>query len=107
MNSVTLIGRLTKDVELRETAGGTKVASVNIAIDRHDKDNNADFPQVAIFGKTAENLAQYCGKGSLVGIQGRLQTGKYTDKDGKTQYTTNVVADRVEFLSRRGNDEAY
>lgn len=103
MNSVILIGRLTKDPEIRYTAGTQMaVATFSVAIDR-GKDRNGeskgtDFPRVMTFGKVAENCEKFLAKGRLVGIQGRLQTGSYTNKDGVTVYTTDVVADRVEFL---------
>lgn len=103
MNSVVLIGRLTRDPELRYTSGTQMaVATMTIAIDRgKDKNGNdkgADFPKVMVFGKQAENCEKYLAKGRLIGVQGRLQTGSYTNKDGATVYTTDVVADRVEFL---------
>ena len=102
MNSVVLIGRLTKDPETRYTAGTQMaVATFTIAIDRPVKaggEKQTDFPRVTVFGKQAENCEKFLAKGRLVGIQGRLQTGSYTNKDGATVYTTDVVADRVEFL---------
>ena len=105
MNSVILIGRLTKDPELKYTAGSqTAVVKVSIAIDRIGKDKGADFPRITIFGKQAENVDRYCHKGSLVGVQGRLQTGSYDDKNGNKVYTTDVIADRVEFLSYEKKD---
>ena len=102
MNSVILIGRLTRDPELRYTsAGQMAVAKFSIAVDRParaGKEREADFPRITVFGKQAENCERYLAKGRMVGIQGRLQTGSYQDKDGKTVYTTDVIADRVEFL---------
>ncbi|MBS5335179.1 MAG: single-stranded DNA-binding protein [Anaerovoracaceae bacterium] len=102
MNSVVLIGRLTRDPELRYTSGTQMaVASFTVAIDRPVRagsEKQTDFPRVTVFGKQAENCEKYLVKGRLVGIQGRLQTGSYTNKDGATVYTTDVVADRVEFL---------
>ncbi len=102
MNSVVLIGRLTRDPELRYTSGTQMaVASFTVAIDRPVRaggEKQTDFPRVTVFGKQAENCEKYLAKGRLVGIQGRLQTGSYTNKDGATVYTTDVVADRVEFL---------
>jgi len=103
MNSVTLIGRLTKDPEVRYGAGSqTAVCSFTVAIDRgKDRDGNdrgADFPRVTVFGKQAENCERFLKKGRLVAIQGRIQTGSYQNKEGATVYTTDVVADRVEFL---------
>lgn len=102
MNSVVLIGRLTKDPEVRYTSGSQMaVATFNLAIDRptkKDEEKKTDFPRVTVFGKQAENCERFLVKGRLVGVQGRLQTGSYTNKDGVTVYTTDVVADRVEFL---------
>ena len=104
MNSVSLIGRLTRDPEVRYgQASQTAVARFSIAIDRgRDRDGNdrgTDFPNIVCFGKTAELVEKYLGKGRLVGITGRIQTGSY-ERDGKKVYTTEVLADRVEFLDR-------
>lgn len=101
MNSVVLIGRLTRDPEVRYTDSQMAVATFTVAIDRQrkkDKEKQTDFPRVTVFGKTAENCEKFLVKGRLVGIQGRLQTGSYKNKEGITVYTTDVVADRVEFL---------
>ena len=102
MNSVVLIGRLTRDPEVRYSAGTPMaICRFSVAIDRPPRQNGekqTDFPNVVVFGKQAENCERYLAKGRLVGIQGRLQTGSYTNKDGATVYTTDVVADRVEFL---------
>lgn len=98
MNQVILIGRLTKDPEIR--TGQATICSFTLAIDRPAKDGEkkTDFPRVTAFGKTAENCGRYLKKGRLVGVQGRLQTGSYTDKNGATVFTTDVIAERVEFL---------
>ena len=106
MNQVMLIGRLTKDPEVRYTATSQlAVARFSVAIDRgKDKNGNdagADFPNIVCFGKTAELVEKYVRKGQMVGITGRIQTGSY-EKDGQKVYTTEVVADRVEFLSPKG-----
>ena len=103
MNSVVLIGRLTRDPEVRYTGGQNNmaVATFSVAIDRPTKrgeEKKADFPRVTAFGRQAENCEKFLAKGRLVGVQGRIQTGSYTNKDGRTVYTTDVVADRVEFL---------
>ena len=102
MNVVTLIGRLTSDPEVRYISDTqTAVARFSVAISRgKDKDGNdkgADFPNVIVFGKQAENCERYLSKGKLVGIEGRIQTGSY-EKDGRKVYTTDVIANRVEFL---------
>jgi len=102
MNSVILIGRLTRDPEIRYTAETQMaVATFTIAIDRVQaagKEKQTDFPRITVFGKQAENCEKYLAKGRLVAVSGRLQTGSYKNKDGATVYTTDVVADRVEFL---------
>ncbi len=105
MNSVQLIGRLTKDPEVRYAKDNMAVATFAVAIDR-GKDKGADFPRVTVFGKQAENCEKYLHKGLLVGIQGRIQTGSYTNKNGDKVYTTDVIADRVEFLEwAKSNDQ--
>jgi single-strand DNA-binding protein len=84
------------------------IARFSVAVDRpkqNGKEATSDFPNCIAFGKTAELIEKYLAKGRLVGITGRLQTGSYTDKDGKKVYTTDVVADRVEFLDRAGEGE--
>ena len=102
MNSVVLIGRLTRDPEVRYTAATQMaVATFTVAIDRPVRaggEKQTDFPRVIVFGKQAENCEKYLAKGRLCGVQGRLQAGSYQNKDGATVYTTDVVADRVEFL---------
>lgn len=104
INICILTGRLTKDPEVRYTADTQKaVATFSVAIDRpitKDGEKKTDYPRVTVFGKQAENCEKYIGKGRLVGVQGRLQTGSYTNKDGVTVYTTDVIADRIEFLDR-------
>ena len=100
MNSVILIGRLTRDPELRYTPSQMAVATFSVAIDRptaNGKEKQTDFPRVTVFGKAAENCEKFLAKGRLVGIQGSLQTGSY-EKNGITVYTTDVIANRVEFL---------
>ena len=101
MNSVFLIGRLTRDPEVRQTQGGTKVAGFTLAIDRpprEGEEKKADFPRITVFGRQAESCEKYLAKGRKVAIIGRLQTGSYQNKSGDTVYTTDVVATNVEFL---------
>jgi single-strand DNA-binding protein len=102
MNNVTLIGRLTRDPEVRYTSGSQMaVARFSIAIDRPARqggEKQTDFPSIVVFGKQAENCERFLTKGRLVGIEGRIQTGSYTNKNGDKVYTTDVVANRVEFL---------
>lgn len=102
MNKVVLIGRLTKDPELKYTPGsGTAVTTITLAVDRRfSKDNQreADFIPVVIWGKSAESTAQYMAKGRLMGVSGRIQTRSYEAKDGGRRYVTEVVAEEVQFL---------
>ena len=106
MNSVALIGRLTRDPIVRYK-DEMAIARFSVAVDRpkqNGKDATSDFPNCIAFGKTAELVEKYLTKGRLVGITGRLQTGSY-EKDGKRVYTTDVVADRVEFLDKAEKKE--
>lgn len=100
MNQVILIGRLARDPELRFTAGsGKAVCNFTIAVNRpFSKEGEADFFKVIVFGKTGENAANYLAKGRLVAIQGRIQNNNYETQSGEKRYTTEVIADRVEFL---------
>lgn len=104
MNKVVLVGRLTKDPELKFTQGkGTAVCTLTLAVDRQfskDGKKEADFIPVVIWGKPAENTANYMVKGCLMGVSGRLQTRSYEAKDGTKRYVTEVVADEVQFLSK-------
>ena len=99
LNTVNLIGRLTKDIELRETSSGKAFGRFTLAVNR-TRGDGADFIPVKIWDKTAENCAKYIGKGSLVAVSGRIETGSY-DKDGQTIYTTDVVAFSVQFLDSK------
>jgi single-strand DNA-binding protein len=102
MNNVVLIGRLTRDPEVRYTSGSQMaVATFTVAIDRPTRpgaEKQTDFPRITVFGKQAETCEKYLAKGRLVAINGRIQTGSYQNKNGDTVYTTDVVANRVEFL---------
>lgn len=108
MNSVQLIGRLTKNPEVRYTNGNNPMAvtTFTLAVDRKTKEKQADFIRITVFGRQAENCERYIQKGSKVAVEGRIQTGKYEDKDGKTVYTTDVIANHVEFLDSR-QTESY
>ena len=105
MNKVTLIGRLTKDPELKFTPGtGTAVANFTIAVDRRvpnkDGQREADFISVVVWGKIAENTANYMSKGKLIAVSGRIQARSYDAKDGTKRYVTEVVAEEVQFLDK-------
>ena len=108
MNNVVLIGRLTKDPEVRRVDEKMAIATLSLAIDRpvkKDGEKKTDFPRVTVFGRQAESCEKYLAKGMLVGIQGSIQTGSYTNKDGQTVYTTGVVANRVKFLEWKKQGE--
>lgn len=105
MNKAFLIGRLTRDPELRYSSNNAAIVNFSIAIDRQYTNNQGqretDFINVVAFQKQAENIKKYVSKGSLVAVDGRIQTRNYEDKDGKRVYVTEVVADRVQFLSSK------
>lgn len=108
MNNFYGIGRLTKDVTVNYTPSQMAVARFNIAIDR-GKDRNgesrgADFLSCVAFGKTAENLEKFSGKGLRIAINGHIQTGSY-EKDGQKVYTTDIVADRIEFIDWKNSEK--
>ena len=103
MNTVSIVGRLTRDPDVRYK-NDLAVARMTVAVPRPkqgDKEATSDFPSIVCFGKTAEMVERYLSKGRLVGISGRIQTGSYTDKDGKKIYTTDVLAEKVEFLDKK------
>ncbi len=109
LNKVMLIGRLGRDPELRYTQSGMPVASLRIATDEsyNDKEGNrverTEWHSVSVFQRAAENCANYLGKGSLVFVEGSLQTRKWQDQQGQDRYTTEIKASRVQFLDRRGD----
>ena len=107
MNRVTLIGRLTAKPELRYTSANLPYARFSIAVNRNFRNNEgqteADFINVIVWRKQAENVCNFLDKGRLVSVDGRLQTGSYTDKDGNRRYTTDVVADSVQFLESKNS----
>ena len=105
INQVTLVGRLTRDPELKRTSEGTAVTNVTLAVNRHYRNQQgeigADFVQCKLWNRTAENTSRYCRKGSLIGITGRIQTRHYDNQDGMRIYITEVLADSVRFLDHR------
>lgn len=104
MNQVVLIGRLANDPELSYTQGNqTAVCRFTLAVNRIKRDDPADFIRITVWGKMAENCDRYLSKGRQIAVNGRIQTGSYTNKDGAKVYTTEVVANGVEFL---GNNSA-
>ena len=108
MNKTFLIGRLTAKPELKYTSSNIPVTSVNLAVDRQPKEDwtkEADFIEVRVWRKQAENVCKYLDKGSLVAIEGRIQTEKFTTKDGENRYKTLVIAERVMFLNSKKKEE--
>lgn len=105
INRVVLVGRLTKDPELRYTPSGVPMTRFTVAVNRtfsnQQGDREADFIGCIAWRKQAENLANFMKKGSLIGVEGRIQTGSFEGQDGKRVYTTDVVADAVQFLEPR------
>ena len=112
------IGRLVRDPELRYTPANKAVCTFTLAIDRQlsrDKKEHAeangwptaDFPRVNVWGAMAENCNKYLRKGSQCAVVGSIQTGSYKDKDGRTVYTTEILAENVEFLSKASSDSGY
>jgi len=110
LNNVVLIGRLTRDPELRYTGGGTAVASFTLAVDRNytnkQGEREADFIRITTWRKLAEVCANHLGKGRLVAVEGRIQTGSYETPEGQKRYTTDVVANEVRFLDYAKKDNA-
>ena len=103
MNKVILIGRLTKDPELRFTAGsGMAVSRFTVAVNRRKKEDGADFINCVSFGKTAETIAQYFTKGRQIAVTGNIRTGSYDAQDGTKRYTTDVAVESFEFVGSNG-----
>lgn len=110
INNVTLTGRITKGLEKHQMNKGTSVVNFSLAVDRRFKDSNgnreADFIGIQAWGMTADLLCKYCGKGSLIGIEGQIQTRNYENNQGQRVYVTEVVAENVTFLdSKKNNDQ--
>lgn len=109
MNSVQLVGRFTKDPEIRYTSGENSmaIARFSLAVDRRFKNENsnenADFISCVAFNKTAQFIEKYFRKGQRIGLIGRIQTGSYTNKDGQKVYTTDVIAEQVEFVESKAS----
>lgn len=107
MNRTILVGRLTKDPDLRYTPNGVAVANFTVAVNRpfkNEGEQQADFINCVVWRAPAENLAKYMKKGSQIGVDGRIQTRSFEGQDGKTVYITEVVADSVQFLESKGSN---
>ena len=112
MNKVQLVGRLTRDPEIRYSQGenATATARFSVAVNRRFKNSegnyDADFINCVAFGKSAEFVEKYFKKGMAIGLTGRIQTGSYTNKDGQKVYTTDVVVEETEFVESKGASSA-
>ncbi len=106
MNKAILIGRLTKDPELRTTPTGRNVCQFSVAVSRNftnaNGDREADFINCVVWDKQAENLVKYQKKGNQIAVEGRIQTRNYDDKDGKKVYVTEILASNISFLDSKG-----
>lgn len=107
LNQVIFVGRLTKDVELNESENRKEYSTATLAIPRAFKNEegvyDTDFISVKLFGKVAENTSQYCHKGDIVGVKGRMQSSTY-EKDGESKYSMDVVAEKITFLSSKNKE---
>lgn len=109
INNVTLVGRLTKDIEIRKTNSGKSNASFSLAVNRRFKQEgqpDADFINCVAWGSVADALSKYTSKGSLIGITGRIQTRSY-ESNGKKVYVTEVIVNEVTFLESKKQDQTY
>lgn len=107
INRVVLVGRLTRDPELRRTSTKKAVTSFTLALNRHfGEDNNADYINCIVWNKAAENVDKYCSKGSLVGVEGRLQSRTYENSYGNNVKVVEVVCESVQFLSTKKSNES-
>lgn len=109
INRVILVGRLTKDPEYRQTPNGVSVATFTLAVNRSftnsQGEREADFINVVVFRKQAENVNKYLSKGSLAGVDGRIQSRNYENNEGRRVFVTEVVADNVQFLEPKNNNQ--
>jgi len=111
MNKVSIVGRLTRDPEIRYSQGenASAIARFSVAVNRKFKNSEgnyeADFINCVAFGKSGEFIEKYFQKGMAIGLTGRIQTGSYTNKDGVKVYTTDIVAEEIEFVESKSNGE--
>lgn len=109
INKTILIGRITKNLDLKKTTSGASVLKFNLAVERNFKQDNqptVDFINCVAWNKSAELMNQYLHKGSLIGVDGRIQTGSYDDKNGNKVYTTDVVVDSIQFLDSKESHQS-
>ena len=109
INRVVLVGRMTRDPELKRTAQGAAVTTFTLAVNRNytskDGQEQADFINCVVWKKSAENVEKYCSKGSLVGVEGRIQTRSYDNSQGQKVYVVEVICDSVQFLDTRKSNQ--
>ena len=108
INNVVLAGRVTKDIELKVTPTGKSLCSFSLAVERKFVQNGekiTDFINCQLWGKSAETLEKYVKKGMMIGVEGRIQTRKYTNQQGQTVYVTEVVADSFSFLEKKQSND--
>ncbi|EGQ3198847.1 single-stranded DNA-binding protein [Staphylococcus pseudintermedius] len=110
LNRTVLVGRLTKDPDFRTTPSGVEVATFTLAVNRNfkskDVEQQADFINCVVFKKQAENVKNYLSKGSLAGVDGRLQSRSYENQEGRRVYVTEVICDSVQFLEPKSNNQS-
>jgi len=110
LNQVVLVGRLTDDIEVINKENGKKISSLVLAVQRTYKNSDgiyeADFIRCTLWNAVASSTSEYCHKGDIVGIKGRIQVNSYEDKDGTKKYSTEVIAEKVTFLSSKKTEEA-
>ncbi len=108
-NKVILVGRLTADPQISYASNGMQIAKFTLAVDRQfqkDKQQEADFLRIVSFGKLAEFSGSYLTKGLLIMVEGRIQTGKYQNKDGITIYTTDIIAEKINFMQTKKDSQS-
>lgn len=109
VNNIMLVGRLVKDPEVKELESGKKVSNITLAINRNFKNVDGvyetDFVDCVIWDGIANNVGEYCKKGDVIGVRGRLQTSLYEDKEGKTMKNLDVVAEKISFLTSRHREQ--
>ena len=106
LNRVIIMGRITKDLEIRKSQSGTVVLRFSVAVDRPQKngEKSADFISCIAFGQTAEFISRYFGKGRMIALEGNIKTGSYQNKNGETVYTTDVIVERTSFTGEPKNE---
>jgi len=110
LNQIVLVGRITRELEVKELENGRKIATMNIAIPRSFKNSDGeyetDFINIRVFGSIATNVKEYCRKGDLVGVKGRIQSIVNEKENGEKEFVTEIIAEKVTFLSSRSSKES-